>query len=76
MADVAEVEVVVAHDERATLRVGEVFWRIAADQGRTDVEVEVMAPVPAPQILWGNPPVLALAAHPVVGATPGRKVMV
>jgi hypothetical protein len=45
MADVEEVEVVVAHDERATPRVGEVFWKIAADQRRTDVEVEAMAPV-------------------------------
>jgi hypothetical protein len=58
MADVEEVEVVVAHNERATLCGGEVFWKIAADQSRTDVEVEAMAPVPTPQILWGNLPVL------------------
>ena len=38
-ADVAEVEVVVAHSERATLRVGDVFLKIDADQTRTDVEV-------------------------------------
>jgi aminoglycoside phosphotransferase (APT) family kinase protein len=66
MADVEEVEVVVAHNERATLRVGDVFLKIDADQTRTDVEVEAMAiaPVPTPKILWRKPPVLALAALP------------
>jgi aminoglycoside phosphotransferase (APT) family kinase protein len=66
MADVEEVQVVVAHSERATLRVGDVFLKIDADQARTDVEVEAMAmvPVPTPQILWRKPPVLALAAVP------------
>ena len=66
MADVEEVEVVVAHHERATLRVGGVFLKIDADQARTDVEVEAMAmaPVPTPEILWRKPPVLALAALP------------
>jgi hypothetical protein len=39
MADVEEVEVVVAHHERATLRVGDVFLKIDADQTRTDVEL-------------------------------------
>ena len=60
------VEVVVAHGDRATLRVGDVFLKIDADQTRTDVEVEAMsmAPVPTPQVLWRNPPVLALAAVP------------
>src|SRR5512144_1853583 len=64
MADMAEIEVVVAHRERATLRVGEVFLKIDADQTRTDVEVEAMAlaPIPTPEVLWGKPPVLALAA--------------
>src|ERR1700722_1750116 len=63
-----EVEVVVAHSERATLRVGDVFLKIDADQARTGVEVEAMAmaPVPTPEILWRKPPVLALAA---VGGT-------
>jgi aminoglycoside phosphotransferase (APT) family kinase protein len=63
MAGVEEVEVVVAHRERATLRVGDVFLKIDADQSRTDREVEAMAmaPVPTPKILWRNPPVLALA---------------
>jgi aminoglycoside phosphotransferase (APT) family kinase protein len=63
-ADTGAVEVVVAHNERATLRVGDVFLKIDADQRRTDVEVEAMAlaPVPTPQVLWRKPPVLALAA--------------
>lgn len=61
-----EVEVVVAHRERATLRVGDVFLKVDADQARTDVEVAAMAlaPVPTPEVLWRRPPVLALAALP------------
>ncbi|MEU9976990.1 phosphotransferase [Streptomyces sp. NPDC051014] len=67
-----EVEVVVAHSERATLRVGDVFLKVDADQARIDVEVEAMAlvPVPTPEVLWRKPPVLALAALP--GTTLGR----
>ena len=42
MARVEEVEVVVAHRERATLRVGDVFLKIDADQALTDVEVDAM----------------------------------
>lgn len=66
MAGVDEVEVVVAHRERATLRVGDVFLKIDVDRTRTDVEVEAMAmaPIPTPQVLWRTPPVLALAALP------------
>ncbi len=61
-----EVSVVVAHRERATLRVGDVFLKIDGDQARADVEVAAMAmaPVPTPEILWRRPPVLALAALP------------
>lgn len=72
MAGVQKVEVVVAHHERATLRVGDVFLKIDADQTRTDVEVEAMAmaPVPTPEVLWRRPPVLALAALP--GTALGR----
>ena len=64
--DVGEVEIVVAHDERATLRVGDVFLKIDSDQTLTDVEVEAMAlaPIPTPEVLWRKPPVLALAALP------------
>lgn len=67
-----EVEVVVAHSERATLRVGGVFLKVDADQARIDVEIEAMSlvPVPTPEVLWHKPPVLALAALP--GTTLGR----
>ncbi|MFE2298647.1 phosphotransferase family protein [Streptomyces sp. NPDC059445] len=66
-----EVEVVVAHSERATLRVGDVFLKVDVDQARVDVEVEAMSlvPVPTPEVLWRKPPVLAIAAVP--GATLG-----
>jgi Ser/Thr protein kinase RdoA (MazF antagonist) len=72
MADVDEVKVVVAHHDCATLRVGDVFLKIDADQARTDVEVEAMAmaPIPTPEVLWRKPPVLALAALP--GTALGR----
>lgn len=64
MAAVEEIEIVVAHDERATLRVGDVFLKVDSNRTRTDVEVEAMglAPVPTPRILWRVAPVLALAA--------------
>jgi aminoglycoside phosphotransferase (APT) family kinase protein len=72
MADVDGVEVVVAHQQRATLRVGDVFLKIDTDQARTDVEVEAMtiAPIPTPDVLWRKPPVLALARLP--GTALGR----
>jgi aminoglycoside phosphotransferase (APT) family kinase protein len=72
IAGVESVEVIVAHRERATLRLGEVFLKIDADQTRTDVEVEAMAvaPIPTPEVLWRKPPVLALAALP--GTALGR----
>jgi aminoglycoside phosphotransferase (APT) family kinase protein len=72
MADVEEVKVVVAHNERATLRVGDVFLKINADQRHIDVEVEAMAraPIPTAEVLWRKPPVLALAALP--GTALGR----
>ncbi|WP_208115594.1 phosphotransferase family protein [Labedaea rhizosphaerae] len=66
MVDVPEIEVVVAHQQRATLRVGDVFLKIDVDQANIDVEVQAMAmaPVPTPEVLWRKPPVLALAALP------------
>ena len=72
MIPMTQVEVVVAHRERATLRVGDVFLKIDADQALTDVEVEAMAlaPIPTPEVLWREPPVLALAALP--GTTLGQ----
>jgi hypothetical protein len=65
-----EVEVVVAPSERATLRVGDVFLKVDADQTRVEVEAMSLAPVPTPEVLWRNPPVLAIAALP--GTTLGR----
>jgi aminoglycoside phosphotransferase len=72
VVDVDVVKVVVAHHERATLRVGDVFLKIDADRTRADVEVEAMAmaPIPTPRVLWRKPPVLALAALP--GTALGR----
>src|SRR5689334_18368906 len=72
MVTMEEVEVVVAHNERAVLRVGDVFLKIDVDQARTDAEVEAMAlaPISTPEILWRRPPVLALA--PVPGTALGH----
>jgi aminoglycoside phosphotransferase (APT) family kinase protein len=72
MAGVAQVEIVVAHRERATLRVGDVFLKVDSDATRIDVEVEALAmvPIPTPRVLWRKPSVLALAAVP--GTALGR----
>jgi aminoglycoside phosphotransferase (APT) family kinase protein len=61
-----EVEVVVAHSQRATLRVGDTFLKVDADLAHAEVEAEamVLAPVPTPTVLWRKPPVLAIAAVP------------
>ena len=58
------MEIVVAHQERAVLRVGETFLKVDVDHERTAAEVEAMrhAPIPTPTIVWHQPPVLALAA--------------
>ncbi|MEU2022536.1 phosphotransferase [Streptomyces sp. NPDC016469] len=67
-----EVEVVVAHSERTTLRVGDMFLKVDADRARIAVEAEALAlaPVPTPEVLWQKPSVLALAA--VRGTALGR----
>ena len=70
-----QVEVVVAHAERATLRVGDVFVKVDGDAARLQAEVEAMAlaPLPTPELLWHRPPALALARLPGVPlATLGR----
>src|SRR3954452_734631 len=66
MAVVDPIEIVVAHSDRTTVRHGDAFFKIDADQTRTDIEVAAMAiaPVPTPEILWRIPPVLAIAAVP------------
>jgi aminoglycoside phosphotransferase (APT) family kinase protein len=67
-----DVQIVVAHRARVTLRVGDVFLKVDPHQARIDVEVAAMGlvPVPTPPILWRRPPVLALAAVP--GTALGR----
>ena len=66
MAEMEDVEVVLANNDRVTLRVGDVFLKVDADQARTDAEVAAMAmaPVPTAKVLWRKPPVLALGALP------------
>lgn len=66
MPGVDQLEVILAHRERATLRVGDVFLKIDTDQERVGREVGAMAmaPIPVPEVLWHKPPVLALAALP------------
>lgn len=61
-----EIEVVVAHSERATLRVGDVFLKVDADPAHAAVEIRgvQLAPVPTPPVLWHRPPVLAIARVP------------
>ncbi|MGO1975717.1 phosphotransferase family protein [Brachybacterium tyrofermentans] len=61
-----EVEVVVAHSERATLRVGEMFLKVDGDPAHADVEIRAMSmvPIPTPEILWHRSPVLAIVAVP------------
>ena len=61
-----EVEVVVAHSERATLRVGGMFLKVDGLRSRLETEHRAMslAPVPTPQALWHQPSALALAAVP------------
>jgi len=62
--DVKRIEVVLANNDRVTLRVDDVFLKIDVDQTRTNIEVAAMAlaPVPTPEVLWRNPPALALSA--------------
>ena len=64
LVDMDGIEVVVAHSERATLRVGDVYLKVDADARRLDREVEAMAlaPVPTAPVLWRQPSVVALGA--------------
>ncbi|MFB7251133.1 phosphotransferase family protein [Microbacterium sp. NPDC056234] len=60
------VEVIVAHSQRATLRVGDVFLKVDGDRAHADIEMKAMAlaPIPTPAIRWHEPPVLAISAVP------------
>ncbi len=64
MADPEKVDVVLANSDRVTLRVGDTFIKVDADSARSEVEVDATrrAPVPTPEILWHEPPALALRA--------------
>ena len=42
MTAMEQVQVVVAHDERATLRVGETFLKVDGDDARLDAEVDAL----------------------------------
>lgn len=66
------VEVVVAHEARVTLRVGDTFLKIDSDQQNIDNEVLALglAPIPTPRVLWQQPSVLAIGAVP--GTALGR----
>ncbi|MEJ5869035.1 aminoglycoside phosphotransferase family protein [Pseudokineococcus sp. 5B2Z-1] len=57
-----DVQVVVAHRARATLRVGDVFLKVDPDRAGIDAEVAAMAAVavPTPRVLWRRHPVLAI----------------
>jgi hypothetical protein len=64
MASVQEVEVVVAHSKPVTLPVGDMFLETDADQRRTYVEAEAMAPARPRRSCGRKLPVLAPAALP------------
>lgn len=61
-----DVQVIVAHTQRATLRVGDVFLKVDNDPAHAEVEMKAisMAPIPTPAVLWHKPPVLAITAVP------------
>ena len=66
MGGVDRVEVVVAHDERAVVRVGDRFLKVDGDRARVDIELAAMAraAAPVPKVLWRRHPVLALQRVP------------
>lgn len=72
MALVDRVDVVLANNNRVTVRVRDTFLKIDADGERAAKEARAinLAPVPTPKILWHTPPVLALGA--LSGGTLGR----
>lgn len=62
--EVDTVDVVVAHSSRATLRVGDTFLKVDGDPAHARREIDAMrlAPVPTPDVLWHEAPVLAVKA--------------
>lgn len=65
-------EVALANNDRVTLRVGDTFLKVDADEQRSAKEAAAieLAPVPVPAIEWTQPSVLALTA--LRGAPLGR----
>lgn len=57
------IDVVLANNDRVTVRVGATFLKIDADLERSRKEAEAirLADVPTPEIEWHRPPALALA---------------
>jgi aminoglycoside phosphotransferase (APT) family kinase protein len=58
---------VVAHHERATVRVGDSYVKVDADDSRLSREVAAFSaasPVPHPMVLWREPHVLAMRSVP------------
>ena len=64
--EIARVDVVVAHSDRVTLRVGDAFLKVDSDPANLDAEVAAidLAPIPTPQVLWRQRSVLALSVVP------------
>lgn len=59
-------EILVAHQDRAVIRVGDAYIRAETDHTKAEREHAILrtAPVPVPEVLWwrpGNPSLLALA---------------
>lgn len=59
-------EVVVAHQDRAVLRLGDVFVKVESDPAKAQREHDLLSsvPVPVPQVVWwrpGSPSLLGLA---------------
>ena len=66
------VDVVLANNDRVTVRIGATFLKVDSDLARSVKEAEAiaLAEAPTPVIEWHRPPVLALAELP--GAPLGR----
>jgi hypothetical protein len=59
-------EILVAHQDRAVVRVGDAYIKVETDHAKAKREQAILcsAPVPVPEVLWwrpGNPSLLALA---------------
>lgn len=67
-------EIVVDHQDRAVIRVGNAYVKVETDHTKAEREHTILlgAPVPVPEVLWwrpGNPSLLALAPVPGMALT-------